>query len=470
MQGKSESLTSLGSLLREQGRLREAVLHCDAAIAVDPGYAPAWLERGFVLAGGGSMDAAADCYAQAASLDPGCAGAFAGLASIAARKGNGLGARDAAARALALDPGNAMAVCALASVEIEARDCASAASRLASLTMDATLPPNDRAVADGLLGDALDGLGETGAAFDAYRRAKAVFAKFHAPRFAGRPSHQEIIDRIAAALASTDTRGWALPAPEPIAGAAANHIFLLGYPRSGTTLVENILVSIPGVAALEERPTLGTADQAFLLDDDGMTRLATLDAQSAAPFRLAYWAKVAACGADIAGKAFVDMDPLKGLRLPIISRLFPKARVVIMRRDPRDVVWSCFHTNFALTSASYEFTTLERVARHYDALMRLTDRSLATLPLTAHVVRYDELIHDFDATTHALCNHLDLPWSPEMRNFDRTAKLRGVSTASAGQVRKRLYDGTRQWERYREFLAPVLPILQPWVERFGFKD
>jgi Sulfotransferase family len=185
--------------------------------------------------------------------------------------------------------------------------------------------------------------------------------------------------------------------------------------------------------------------------------------------RQAYWDKVAASrGLPPANGTFVDMDPLKATRLPIIAKLFPQARIVIMRRDPRDVVWSCFHTNFALTSASYEFTDLRNAALHYDAMMRLTETCLARLPLTSHILRYDRLVSDFDTVTQELCAFIDVPWSPDMRHFDRTAKARGVATASAAQVRKPLYNGTRQWERYRAFMDPVLPILQPWVDRYGF--
>jgi hypothetical protein len=139
-----------------------------------------------------------------------------------------------------------------------------------------------------------------------------------------------------------------------------------------------------------------------------------------------------------------------------------------MRRDPRDCVWSCFHTNFALSSAALEFVSLEKAARHYVALMELTEAALSKWPIAAHILHYDALVRDFETTTKGLCAFLGLDWSPDLRNFDRTAQKRGVSTASAGQVRKGLYDGTRQWERYRDHLAPILPLLQPWVDKFGF--
>jgi hypothetical protein len=184
--------------------------------------------------------------------------------------------------------------------------------------------------------------------------------------------------------------------------------------------------------------------------------------------RAAYWAKVAEAGLEVPGKTFVDMDPLKATRLPIIARLFPEARILIMRRDPRDVVWSCFRTNFALTNAAFDFTTLEGVARHYDAMMRVIELSRERLDLAFHEVRYETLVGDFDATTQALCDFAGLAWGESMRRFDRTARKRGVATASAGQVRKGLYDGRRQWEPYAQWLAPIMPILRPWIERFGY--
>ena len=139
-----------------------------------------------------------------------------------------------------------------------------------------------------------------------------------------------------------------------------------------------------------------------------------------------------------------------------------------MRRDPRDVVWSCFKTNFVANAQALEFTTLERAATHYDAVMRMTELCLDRLPLNVQIVRYESLVGDFDATTQALCDSIGVRWTENLRTFDRTAQRRGVTTASASQVRRGLYDGSGQWRPFAEAMAPVLPILAPWVERFGY--
>ncbi len=470
------TLVEMAVDLRLQGRLRDALLHCDAALRIDPRYVLAWLERGFIFASGGSMSSARDCYAQVVALDPANVDAHAGLASLAARDGDSAEGREHALLALAADPANAIAAAALATMEIESGAADKARALIEPIVSALPQADADRALLRGLLGDACNKLGDADAAYQAYAGAKSDFAVIHADKFSGRENHRTFVETIHQGMLAMDPAQWhtdaaqsmANAAPSP-ATAAPKHLFLLGYPRSGNTLAENILASIPGVVALEERPTMQAADMDFLVEpQQGLPRLSALSEAEVAGYRAAYWDKVAASGIDCADKCFVDMDPLKGLRLPLIARLFPDARVIIMRRDPRDVVWSCFHTNFALTNAAMEFTTLERAARHYDAVMRLIEASLEHLPITAHVVHYHRLVRDFAATTQELCAFAGLPWSEDLARFDRTAMKRGVATASAGQVRKGLYDGTRQWEPYAGFLEPVLPILQPWIDKFGY--
>ena len=466
--GDPATLTMMAEILRAQGLLRDAVLHCDAAIRTDPSYAPAWLERGQVLAAGGSTDAAAACFARTVEIDPSNSIAWAARASISAWKGDA-SAREFADRALALEPGNAAAAIALAGTDIRDRAFAAAAERLrALLTLDTTRDM-DRVTALNLLGDALDRLGETEAAFDAYAESNAHFAAIHEAQFgAAERSHTRLIERLAASMNDAPSELWQKSVGQSADGKSPTHAFLLGYPRSGNTLVENILASIDGVLALEERPTLAEAERALVELDIDASRFAMLDHATLNRLRDAYWAKVAASGVRPGGAAFVDMDPLKGISLPVIATLFPQAKIVLVRRDPRDVVWSCFHTNFTPTPAAYQFTSIEAAARHYEALMRLTDLAIRKLPLDIHIMRYEDLITDFDTVTKNLCAFLDLPWSPGLHDFNITAKARGVSTASGPQVRRALYDGSRQWERYRVQLEPVMPILDPWVTAFGY--
>lgn len=457
--GDPNVIGAIGAVLRKQGKLSEALQRLDEAIRLDPTAAAPWLERGMALETGGSLEAALTSYHRAAELDPQSASAFGGVASIASRRGDLAVAEHFGERALALDPFDPPGAAGLARTRIEQGEPERA---LAILEPVLTTDLRDENLANlaSLKGDALGRLGRHADAFAAYSSSNEANARRFEHLGTEDESHCKFAERLGREFAALDD--W--PVDEPDGSRAP--AFLIGYPRSGTTLVENALASISGVEALEERPTLAAGES--FLRKGGLARLAAADAKQLGELRRAYWEHVAAAGIDATGKLFLDKDPLKGLALPLIARLFPAARIIVMRRDPRDVVWSCFRSNFAPTPAAAEFTDLERAARHYDAVMRTQEQFLALLPLARHELHYEALVADFDGETRALTRFLGADWSEEMRDFAATARRRGVSTMSAAQVGKPLYDGSRQWERYEEKLRPILPILAPWVERFGY--
>ena len=463
-------LTGRAIIYRVEGRMREAVLACDQAIAIEPRMAGAWLERGNVLANGGSPELARESFRKAAKLAPQLADAHANVASLAARDGDMKEARKAAWKALKLDPANLVAANAMASVHLSDGEAQRALDLLAPL-VERFGPGDTRATALSLMGRAHEKLGDHAKAYEHFVRSKQDFAGFTSAIRQGRLSNTDFIHAIREGFATVDPACWTSPL-EPLDN-RPSPVFLLGYPRSGTTLVENILASIEGVAALEERPTLIETEKRYLLGDRdsivaGLGEFAAASSDALAQQRDGFWDKVFASGVPKDSAHYVDMDPLKGSRLPFIARLLPQARIVIMRRDPRDVVWSCFRTDFAIANSTLEYTSLESTARHYDALMRMTEAAREVLPLAFHELRYEALVADFEATTKDLCAFAGLPWSEAVGDFARTADKRGVATASAGQVRKGLYDGSRQWEPYAEYLEPVLPILAPWIEKFGY--
>ncbi|WP_372888800.1 sulfotransferase [Sphingomonas sp.] len=461
-------LGSIGAVLRKQGFLDEALAILDDVVAAEPRHAAAWLERGYVLDAQRNDIAAAASYQRALTLDPTLSPALGKLSDAAARRGDAATARHYANAALALNPKEPSAVFALALLAVEARDGARAEALLRPL-LETRLSLDDRTRSLTLLGDALDRLDRPAEAFDCYSAAQASFREAHRAVLApepGRPSHRAFIEAIREQVAATGTVA-ALPVAEAVPGAAATHVFLLGYPRSGTTLIENVLASAPNVVALEERDTLVESDAALLANDGTMPPLDALDPALLDRLRAAYWTRVATLGGAVNGKVLVDMNPFNGIKLPILARLFPQARFVIMRRDPRDVVLSCFRVNFTPGAGAWAFSELEETARHYDALMRLIDLACETLPIAYHEVRYDRLVGDFEPTVRALAEFIGLPWTEDFAAFASTAQNRGVRTASETQVRKGLYNGGGQWRRYADPLAPVLPILSPWIERFG---
>ena len=452
-------LTGAADALRMAGRLREAIGLFDRALALDSNLVAALYGRALSFDSSGAVTEAERDYRRVAELAPQTAHGFAGLASMQALHGRLDEARANAARAAALGPNDSGTMIAQARCDMLAGDHAAAAHRLRQLTARSGLPYADEIVALGLLGEALDRLDAREEAFAAWSRANRRFADAH-----GGPDAPPVARREAEALAAAVARlepvrnsGWRTGMRK-----ADRHIFLLGYPRSGTTLAEQVLGSIDGVITLEEEPTLALA-AALYLSPQGIEQLMTLPEAELDRLRTDYWDRVESAGVNPAGKTFVDMDPFKAPCLPLIARLFPDAKIVIMRRDPRDVVWSCFRQTFVCTPVTYEFASLERAARHYAAVMELIAQCRTALPLDVHELRYEELVRDFDATTRRLCAFAGLPWSPELRNFPQRARSAKVKTASAAQVRRPLYNGSGQWRRYAALLAPVLPLIERWV-------
>ena len=260
-----------------------------------------------------------------------------------------------------------------------------------------------------------------------------------------------------------------MPQTEAATGGTRRHAFLVGFPRSGTTLLENILASHPDICALDERDTLGEAAREFLVDDAGLARLAAASPDELERHRKLYWDRVREFGAEVTGKVYIDKYPLSSIKLPLVARLFPEARILFAVRDPRDVLLSCFRRSFSLNSSMFELLDLQRGARLYSGVMDLCAIYRRTLGLAWHQLRYESLVEDFDGEMRKVCDFLGVEWDEQMRNFAELSRARTIKTPSSVQVLRGLYrEGAGQWRRYEAQLAPALPILQPWIARYGY--
>jgi tetratricopeptide (TPR) repeat protein len=466
------TIADIGRVLVAEDRADESIAAFRAALSIKPDLVDVWLELGGAHEQLKQEDEAAAAFRRAHELAPMEPGPLAALATVAMRSNDLAVARDLASRALALQADHVAANFVLVDLDLGDREYSKVVERMGTMMAGAKLDEHQSLTAYSAMADALEGLGRYSEAFEMCAKWNEITRRIHAPRFGegGRvEDHMHYMSRMKSWFEHQDPADWNRPwNVADYVSPVRRHIFLFGYPRSGTTLLENILVSLPGVRGVEEKPTLVAADWEFLRDDAAMERLATLDPALAAAQRDEYWRRVRSEVPDVDGKVFVDMGPLYGIKLQVISRLFPDALLIRCRRDPRDVVLSCFKKAFRVNASTYQMTTLEGAARHFDLAMQLTEMHLGVLPLPVHVVDYAHLVGDFDSSTRALAEFVGIPWTEDVRSFDRTAAGRRLRTASAGQVRRGLYDGTRQWLRYRDQMAHVLPILEPWVTRFGY--
>jgi len=247
--------------------------------------------------------------------------------------------------------------------------------------------------------------------------------------------------------------------PEPV--------FLVGFPRSGTTLLDTLLMGHPGVCVTEEKPMLDSVARKV----GGYEKLARLDDSELDSLRNLYFAKAAEHVPDLGGRILIDKQPFAMVEAPLIHRLFPSAKFLFVQRHPCDVVLSCFVTRFEPVGGLVNFTTLEGTAQLFDQMMRFWGQCRTILPLIVQRVRYERLVEDAEPEMRALAAFLGLEWTDAILDNRSTAKERGfINTPSYAQVTEPLYDRSiGRWEKYREQMKPVLPMLTPWTQRFGYE-
>ena len=315
-------LEAIGHCLTMLGRYSEAVDSFNSAIALKPDFTRAHYRKGVALGMLNEIDDMRVAHRRVVELDPRNAEALASLAFIAARKGETGDARTQGERAIAIAHGHGIAQIALAMADIEEGFYTAAEEKIAAILDGSGAIQDGRLnMALGFAADALDRHGRYPDAFRLYAEVNARRRKIHEARLAGERAIDETARLIDAAkrgdLCVSDKQSAAQ------AMGTVNHVFLLGFVRSGTTLLETILASHPRVEASDERDFLASAANEFLQGQDDLQQLATLDDDGLERWRRDYWDAVGAAGFVVADKVFVDKVPMNSLRLPLISRLFP---------------------------------------------------------------------------------------------------------------------------------------------------
>lgn len=465
-------LNALGLCLAKLSRLEEAADAFQQCARLAPEFAPAHYNCGWSLEELGELDRARDAFLAVVRLNPQSAEPLGRLATLAVRRGRWEEARTFAQKALALAPGHAPAAIALASVDFAAKDYRSARSRLAALVDAPGLTEQDRATVFGLLGDVLDAEKRYGEAFTAYAASNNVFKGAFARRVAA--SAEMAMDAYVGWLLESFERASMRPWPATAGaneddGGPAGHVFVLGFPRSGTTLLEEVLACHPDVTTTGERDAFTGIVRDLLARPDQLARLRDLPPGEIRRQRERYWRALEDFGVAVKGRILIDKQPFNTVRLPLIARLFPEARIVFCVRDPRDVVLSCFRRRFVLNAANAEFLTLEGTARLYDMVMRLAALYREKLPLSLHRIRNEDLVADFDRQLQGVCDFAGIGWVEAFRDFAHHSSRRDVATPSAVQILKGLdREGIGHWRNYAAEMAPVLPLLDAWAERLDY--
>jgi thioredoxin-like negative regulator of GroEL len=252
---------------------------------------------------------------------------------------------------------------------------------------------------------------------------------------------------------------------------------LASFPRSGTTLLEQVLDSHPGLVSSDEREAFGR-DIFPALWRSPATPLPTASALDGVPQErlmaqreryLAYMA--AALNETIGQRVHLDKNPTMTLLLPGMLRLFPEAKLLIALRDPRDVIVSCFMQYLPLNSNSVCFLTLERAARRYAQDMRTWLKLRERVRSQWLEVRYEDCVNQLEREARRALEFLELPWDPQVLGYRERLKTKAVSSPTYEAVSRPLYTSAiGRWRNYRNYVEPCLETLQPVIKAFGYED
>ncbi|MFO1428170.1 MAG: sulfotransferase [Steroidobacteraceae bacterium] len=267
---------------------------------------------------------------------------------------------------------------------------------------------------------------------------------------------------------ATDVAQWRDPEAPPLADSP---VFIVAFPRSGTTLLELTLDAHPDLVSMDEQPFLQNALEDLLaLGAQYPERLAPLDARQLQLVRSKYWDRTLAKARLGASQRLVDKNPLNMLRLPVIRRLFPHAPIVLAIRHPCDVLLSCWMQHFRAPDFALMCRDLGTLANGFRRAFDFWYAQSALLAPRALEVRYERYVADFEPEVRRLAAFLELPWNDAMLAPGARAQQKGfISTPSYSQVVQPVNSrSVDRWRRYERHFAPVLPLLEPLLQRWGY--
>lgn len=249
-----------------------------------------------------------------------------------------------------------------------------------------------------------------------------------------------------------------------------------GHPRSGTTLLEQVLDSHPGVISAEETENFNIFSFAPLTRSHPPLTgiLEVMDASSAADLKNAresYFTAMDKCLEEPVGsRLLVDKNPSLTPLAPAMFRLFPEIRFVTMIRDPRDVILSCYmQPFFPVDAISGNFLTLQDTAAEFAGVMSVWTEVAEHLDGNVCEVRYEDMVEDLEGNARKVLDFLGLDWSESVMDYDRHAREKVVRSPTANAVTEKVHTRAKnRWKNYEKHLEPVFETLGPCLKSLGY--
>ena len=496
-----QALTNLGAVVARTGRPSEAIQVLDRVLARRPDFEAARFNRGTAYHTLRRLDEAEADFRHILERRPGHADALnelgrvlltqarpqdaatlfrdgqarhpddprfpANLASALERLNDLAGAEAAVETALALAPDAPVLLYLRASLAHRQGRLDEARGHLEAM-LAGELSEEHRGEALCERGEVLDKLEESAAAFRAFAEGNALRAGRPAARNA---DGERFLERVAQAREGLTAQRIAAMAARAPADTRTAPVFFVGFPRSGTTLMERALKACPEIVTTDERSPLAPVLDELSQGGSYPESLDELTGEEIVALRENFWASAVVTLGPLEERLLVDKMPLNLVNLGLANGLFPEARVLVALRDPRDACLSCYMQRFQFSDAMVNFLDLERTARTYAAVMDLwlANRERLSLPWLEY--RYEDLVEDLEGTVKGVLDFIGLPWRHEVLDYAEATKDEAVTTPSYRRVSEAVdRAAVGRWRRYREELAPVLPLLEPFVRALGYPD
>lgn len=469
---ETRAMSGLGSCLVQLGQRDRGLELARKAAESDPPGLIALMELALMLFNLGEIEESLKWAKQATTLGPEGANAYMIIANCYERTHRIKEGLEANRLAQNANPQNTWLKLQEARLVARGGAFEKAVNVLQETLRTPALPAELKSQAFSEMGRALDKLHLYDQAYEAFVQSGLAASQTpNAQRFNPelRPA---IIDAYNKSLTEERINRWG---PDDLKDGSWIPTFLVGFPRSGTTMTEHILAAHSGVLTLSEQPYLdhlrlewarmvgAKPDMGLMIDQ--------LDAGKILQLRKIYREKVEADQEIPAGTtAIIDKVPLNIIDIGFINLVFPEAKVIIALRDPRDCSLSCFMQDFELNSAMIHFLALDRTVRFYTQVMGawLHLRNIITLP---HItVRYEDTVQNLEKQAKRLIEFLDLDWEPGILQFHQRAAEQVISTPSYVAVTEPVHTrAVERWKHYQEPFVPLLPMLEPFIREFGYE-
>jgi len=464
-------LLNLGHALGTRFDYPAAQTAFERAIRISPRKAEAFAAAGFRARDFGNHKLAEHYYRLAAAQKDVTAETLVALAEISERYSRLEEAAQLIDQALRLKPNFAHALLVRARLERQAGKLNEAESTLRSIPVN-----GDYISVQALyeLGATLDRQGRYDDAMAAYLKAKASHGQSAAIHSGELKIIRARLKNLRDCLSSDVLRRWHKQAEElqPLRRLA----LLCGHPRSGTTLLEQVIDSHPEIVSAEETEIFHDCAYMPLMrifppDAPIISFLESANPPALRQSRENYFRSMELfLGESIGGRLLVDKNPSLTFLMPHFIRIFPEIKFMVALRDPRDVVMSCFMQPLPLNQMASAYLTLEGTVEDYIELMTMYRTVSAQMANECLEVRYEDMVNDLESVARRTLSFLGVPWDERVLRFHEHAQQKVVRSPTYADVTKPVFKrAVGRWHHYRKYLEPHLEKLAPFVRVFGYE-